>query len=74
MDKGKRDVFLKKGEELVERLEKILSVDLNNDIYSTYCDGCLEIEEHAFIEGFAYACKCLSNGRVELQGGNDRGE
>lgn len=64
-----RDVFLKKGEELVEELEKILSVELNIKIYDTYCDSCLEIEENAFINGFAYACKCLSNGKIELNGG-----
>lgn len=70
-ENGDRDVFFKKGEELVEKLEDILSVNLNNEIYEIYCDGCLEIEENAFIEGFAYACKCLSNGKIELKGGVD---
>lgn len=63
-----RDVFFKKGEQLIERLDKILSVELNNEIYDSYCDSCLEIEESAFIEGFAYACRCLSNGKIEFGG------
>lgn len=64
-----RDLFFKKGEELNDRLHDILSVSLLNDLYDLYCDGCSEIEENAFIQGFAYACKCLSNGRIELKGG-----
>jgi hypothetical protein len=64
-----RDVFFAKGDELVKRFEDILSVDLNNELYMTFCDNCLEIEQNAFIEGFAYACKCLSNGKIELKGG-----
>lgn len=65
-DNEDRDLFFKKGEELVEELEKILSFDLNNKIYNTYCDSCSEIEQNAFIAGFSYACKCLSNGKIEL--------
>lgn len=63
-----RDLFFKKGEELSEELEKILSYSLNAKIYETFCESCMEIEEKAFIEGFAYACKCLSNGKIELGG------
>lgn len=67
-ENGERDLFFKKGEQLFEELEKILSADLNNRIYNIYCDSCIEIEENAFMEGFAYACKCLSNGKIELGG------
>lgn len=63
-----RDAFQKKGEELTEKLQEILSVSLFNDIYDVFCDGCLEVEQNAFIEGFSYACKCLSNGKIELGG------
>lgn len=66
-----RDLFFKKGEELVEELQKILSFELSEKIYSTFCDSCFEIEENAFIEGFAYACRCLSDGKVVLKGGDD---
>ena len=68
-ENDERDLFFKKGKELVEELEKILSNELNIKIYDTYCDSCCEIEEKAFIAGFGYACKCLSNGRIELKGG-----
>lgn len=64
-----RDLFFQKGDELRVELEKILSYDLNQKIYETFCESCMEIEEKAFIEGFAYACKCLSNGKIELKGG-----
>ena len=67
-----RDLYFKKGKELNNRLEEILSVGLCNDIYLAYGDSCLEIEEHAFIQGFAYACKCLSNGKIEFGGGMEK--
>lgn len=70
-ENDERDLFHKKGEELVEELEKILSYDLNRKIYDTFCDGCLEIEETAFIAGFGYACKCLSNGKIEIGKGEN---
>ena len=66
-----RDIYFKKGEEFNEQLEDILSVKVLNDIYDLYCDSCMEIEQNAFISGFAYACKCLSNGKIELGGGNN---
>ena len=61
-----RDVFKSCGEELVKKLENLLSYSLNMELYDLFCDGCLEVEENAFIAGFGYACKCLSNGKVEL--------
>jgi hypothetical protein len=64
-----RNSFFSKGEELVNKMNEVLSVSLSNDIYETYCESCNEIEENAFINGFAYACKCLSNGRIDLKGG-----
>lgn len=66
-----RDVYFKKGEEFNAQLEDILSVKILNDIYDLYCDSCIEIEESAFIAGFAYACKCLSNGKIEIGGGSN---
>nr|DAS42812.1 MAG TPA: hypothetical protein [Caudoviricetes sp.] len=61
-----RNLFFKNGEMLLDELEKILSVDLQNKIYNTFCESCLEIEQNAFIAGFSYACKCLSNGKIEF--------
>lgn len=63
-----RGIYFKKGEELNDEIEKILAPQLADKIYCTFCDSCLEIEELAFIEGFSYACKCLSNGKIELGG------
>ena len=53
----------------IEELESILSSNLSDKIYDTFCNSCLEIEESAFIAGFGYACKCISNGKIELGGG-----
>lgn len=66
---NERDIFGAKGKELLDELEKILSSSLMGQIYDTFCDGCLEIEEAAFIAGFGYACKCLSDGKIDLKGG-----
>lgn len=63
-----RDLFKKHGEELVQALEELLSTSLNMKLYDMFCDGCVEIEESAFVAGFGYACKCLSNGKIELGG------
>ena len=30
-----------------------------------------EVQENAFKAGFSYACKCLSNGKIEIVGGNN---
>lgn len=68
-DNEDRDLYFKKGDELNEELENILSDKLNDKIYDTFCESCLEIEESSFIAGFGYACKCLSNGKIELKGG-----
>lgn len=65
-DNEDRDLFFKKGEELLDELDDILSVKLNTKVYDTFCDSCSEIEENAFIAGFAYASKCLSNGKIEF--------
>lgn len=61
-----RDLYFSKGEELSNELESILSGSLNDKIYTTFCDSCVEVERNAFIDGFAYACKCMSNGKIEF--------
>ena len=61
-----RDLYFKNGEKLVEELEAVLSYSLNEKIYETFCNSCYEIEQNAFIAGFSYACKCLSNGKIEF--------
>lgn len=64
-----RDLFFDKGEELLDKLENILSFELNCKLYDTLCETCEEVEKYAFIEGFGYAVKCLSNGKIDLKGG-----
>ena len=65
-DNEGRNLFFQSGDKLMEELEKVLSVELQNKIYDTFCDSCIEIEQNAFIAGFAYATKCLSNGKIEF--------
>lgn len=67
-DNDCRDVYFKKGEELNKELQEILSFNLSEKVYDTFCQSCLEVEENAFIAGFAYACKCISNGKIEFGG------
>ena len=61
-----RDLFFDKGSELMDKLETILSRDLCEEIYYKLCESNQQTEERAFIEGFAYACKCLSHGKIEF--------
>lgn len=51
---------------LLDELEKILSPELNKKINDYFIDASAEIEKNAFMDGFAYACKCLSNGKIEF--------
>ena len=53
-------------DKLLDELEKILSPELNKKINDYFIDACAEIEKNAFMDGFAYACKCLSNGKIEF--------
>ena len=48
----------------MDKLETILSRDLCEEIYDKFCESSQQTEERAFIEGFAYACNCLSRGRI----------
>lgn len=63
------EYFTSKGRELLNEAEKILNPNLVNDFYDLLCENGEEIMHDAFIAGFGYACKCLSNGKIELKGG-----
>lgn len=52
-----------------EKLYDILNEHVATDIELSVNKRVWEVQETAFIEGFAYACKCLSNGKIELKGG-----
>lgn len=63
---GENALYFEKGEELLNKLESILSRELFGEIYDLFTKGCMEVEENAFISGFEYACKCLSAGKIEF--------
>lgn len=47
----------------------ILNEKLANEIEKSVNKQAWSIQEQSFIAGFAYACKCLSNGKIEFGGG-----
>lgn len=51
-----------------KRVYDILNEHLATEIELSVNKKVLEIQEQSFIAGFAYACKCLSNGKIELGG------
>lgn len=60
------------GEEYDEAWKKvydILNEHLATEIERSVNKRVWEIQERSFIAGFGYACKCLSNGKIELGGG-----
>ena len=54
--------------EACEELHKILNLDIADKIETAITRSVWIVQEQAFIEGFAYACKCLSNGKIEFGG------
>ena len=60
------EYFSNAGKDLLDEAEKYLNLDFVNKIYDMLCDNGEEIMCKAFIDGFMYACKCLSNGKIEL--------
>lgn len=58
--------FTSKGRELLDEAEKFLNTDLVDKIYDLLCDNGEELMQQAFTAGFGYACKCLSNGKIEF--------
>lgn len=52
-----------------KKVYDILNPGLASDIECSVNKRVWDIQERSFIAGFAYACKCLSNGKVELKGG-----
>lgn len=65
-DHAESALYFDTGAELVKRIEGTLSFDLADEFYTLFCDSCKEVESNAFREGFEYACKCLSNGKIEF--------
>ena len=55
--------------ETVERIYDFLNSSIANELETAINKRVWQVEENAFIAGFAYACKCLSDGKIELKGG-----
>jgi hypothetical protein len=53
-------------EESWKKLYDILNEKIAHDIECSINKRVWEVQEKSFIEGFAYACKCLSNGTIEI--------
>lgn len=52
-----------------KKVYDILNPNLADDIERSVNRRVWDIQERSFIAGFSYACKCLSNGKVEIGGG-----
>ena len=55
-------------DEVWKKLYEILNEKVATDIECSVNKKVWEVQEKSFIAGFAYACKCLSNGKIELGG------
>lgn len=51
-----------------KKLYELLNENLATEIECSVNKKVWEIQERSFIAGFGYACKCLSNGKIELGG------
>ena len=61
-----KSYFGDQTDKLMDELDAILSDELVRKIDDLFMDASAEIEKNAFMDGFAYACKCLSNGKIEF--------
>lgn len=52
-----------------KKVYEILNPTIADDIERTVNERVWNIQERSFIAGFGYACKCLSNGKIEFGGG-----
>lgn len=52
-----------------KKVYEILNPKMANEIESSINRCVFDVQEKSFIAGFAYACKCLSNGKIEFGGG-----
>lgn len=56
-------------DETVNRIYDFLNEKIATDLEIAINKRVWRVEENAFIAGFGYACKCLSNGKIEFNGG-----
>lgn len=55
--------------ETIEKIYDFLNKDIAFDLERAINKRVWQVEENAFIAGFGYACKCLSDGKIDLKGG-----
>lgn len=55
--------------EAVNKIYDFLNVKIADELERAINTRVWQVEENAFIAGFGYACKCLSDGKIELKGG-----
>jgi len=60
--------------ETVEKIYNFLNEKIATDLEFAINERVWMIEKNAFIAGFGYACKCLSNGKIDLNGGMMNGK
>ncbi len=56
-------------DETVRKIYDFLNEHLANELECAINKRVWKVQENSFIAGFFYACKCLSNGKIELRGG-----
>ena len=56
-------------DETWKKLYEILNDKIATEIECSVNKRVWEVQEKSFIAGFGYACKCLSNGKIDLKGG-----
>nr|WP_300850789.1 hypothetical protein [uncultured Acetatifactor sp.] len=56
-------------DEAIHKIYDFLNEKLASDLECAINKRVWQIEENAFIAGFGYACKCLSDGKIDLKGG-----
>lgn len=56
----------KKIDKAMDIIRETLSDKLNDELYDLIVDGSGDVQEAAFIAGFSYCAKFLTNGKVEF--------
>ena len=54
--------------ETISRIYDFLNEKIATELELAINEKVWQVEENAFIAGFAYACKCLSDGKIDLKG------
>lgn len=56
-------------DEAVHKIYDFLNEKIADKLECAINQKVWQVEENAFIAGFGYACKCLSDGKIDLKGG-----